>query len=257
MSGGELRRVVSAVQERVPYLTCAADAPAADGWILCAELVADASLLRREIEATLPGRRTDDIQVAASLYVQSYAYRVASLAVAAYALDLPSPSCDPAVLAVQVQRHRPARIAVLDPACHSLEAPALATRLLDGHLQPFLASVRESTLIGQRLLWGNVASAIASIFGAVHSIGPHGDPAVRQRAATFDEAAEPWLGGLGEWSELEGPEAFGWYWNRTSCCLWYQTDGGWYCEDCSLHDRAELEASRVAALAAPAGSEQS
>jgi ferric iron reductase protein FhuF len=254
VSRGELGRVAEAVQARVTYLTCATDAPEADGWIRCADLVADPALVRREIEATLPGRRTDDIQVAASLYVQSYAYRVASLAVAAYALDLPSPSCDPDVLAVLVQRHRPARIAVLDPVCHRLDAPALAARLLDRHLRPFIATVRDSTRIGQRLLWGNVASAIASIFGAMHSVGPCGDPGVRRRAELFHEAAEPWLGGLGEWSELELPGAFGWYWNRTSCCLWYQTDGGRYCEDCSLHDRAELDASRAAALA---GSERS
>jgi ferric iron reductase protein FhuF len=254
VSSGELGRVAAAVQARVPYLTCAIDAPVADGWIGCAALVADPALVRHEIEATLPGRRTDDIQVAASLYAQSYAYRVASLAVAAYALDLPSPSCDPEVLAVLVQRHRPARIAVLDPVCHRLDATALAARLLDGHLRPFIANVRESTLIGQRLLWGNVASAIASIFGALQSVGPSGDPAVRRRAAMFHQAAEPWLGGLGEWSELEVPGAFGWYWNRTSCCLWYQTEGGWYCEDCSLHDRTELDMSRAASLA---GSERS
>jgi len=254
VSKGELGRVAAAVQARVPYLSCATDAPATDGWIGCAELVADPSLVRHEIEGTMPGRRTDDSQVAASLYVQSYAYRVASLAVAAYALDLPSPSCEPDVLAVLVQRHRPARIAVLDPVCHRLDAPALAARLLDGHLRPFIATVRESTRIGQRLLWGNAASAIASIFGAVHSVAPCGDPAVRWRAELFHQAAEPWLGGLGEWSQLERPGAFGWYWNRTSCCLWYQTEGGWYCEDCSLHDRAELEASRAAALV---GSERS
>ena len=100
MSKGELGRVAAAVQARVPYLSCATEAPATDGWIGCAELVADPALVRHEIEATMPGRRTDDIQVAASLYVQSYAYRVASLAVAAYALDLPSPSCEPDDLAV-------------------------------------------------------------------------------------------------------------------------------------------------------------
>jgi FhuF 2Fe-2S C-terminal domain/Ferric iron reductase FhuF-like transporter len=248
MSGAELRSVAAAVQERVSYLTCATEAPAAEGWIGCSELVTDPALVRREIEATLPGRRTDDLQVAASLYAQSYAYRVASLAVAAYALELPSPSCDPAALAIQVQRHRPARIAVLDPVCRSVDASKLARELLDGHLSPFIGTVRESTRIGQRLLWGNVASALASIFGAAHATGPCGDPAVRQRAGTFLAAAEPWLGGLGEWTHLEAPGAFGWYWNRTSCCLWYQTDGGWYCEDCSLHDRAELEAARAAAL---------
>jgi len=253
VSTTDLRDVAAAVQERVSYLTCATEAPADDGWIMCSALVADPALVRQEIEATLQGRRTDDLQVAASLYVQSYAYRVASLAVAAHALDLPSPTCHPEALAVRVQRHRPARIAVLDPVCRAMDAPALAERLLEGHLRPFITTVRASTRIGQRLLWGNVASAIASIFGAVQSIGAGGDPIVRQRAAAFHAAAEPWLGGLGEWSELEVPGAFGWYWNRTSCCLWYQTDGGWYCEDCSLHDRAELDSARSAALVGNVG----
>ena len=60
----------------------------------------------------------------------------------------------------------------------------------------------------------------------------------------FYAAAGPWLGGLGEWSEHEAPGALGWYWTRTSCCLWYQTEGGWYCEDCSLHDPSELAVRR-------------
>ena len=132
----------------------------------------------------------------------------------------------------------------------------LAGQLLEGHLRPFIATVRESTRIGQRLLWGNVASAVASIFGALQATDACGDPAVRQRASTFHAAAEPWLRGLGGWSELEVPGAFGWYWTRTSCCLWYQTDGGWYCEDCSLHDRAELEAARAAALVGNVGSDR-
>ena len=253
MSAAELRDVAAAVQERVSYLTCATEAPADDGWIMCSALIADPALVRREIEATLAGRRTDDLQVAASLYVQSYAYRVASLAIAAYALGLPSPSCHPGALAIRVQRHRPARVAVLDPDCHAVDAPAVADQLLEEHLRPFIATVRASIRIGQRLLWGNVASAIASIFGAVHAADPCGDPAVRHRAATFHAAAEPWLAGLGEWSELETPGAFGWYWNRTSCCLWYQTDGGWYCEDCSLHDRVELDAARAAPLLGSGG----
>ena len=36
----------------------------------------------------------------------------------------------------------------------------------------------------------------------------------------------------------------GWFWDRTNCCLWYQTSGGRYCDNCSLVDVAELRAQR-------------
>ena len=72
--------------------------------------------------------------------------------------------------------------------------------------------------------------------------------AVRARAAEFERAASPWLDGLGHYSSLEAPPALGWYWNRTSCCLWYQTTSGSYCEDCSLHDPADLAARRLSAI---------
>jgi hypothetical protein len=70
--------VVAAVQSRVPYLRCATDAPAAEGWITCADLIGDPDRLRAEIDATAVGRETDDPQVAASLYAQSYAFRMPS-----------------------------------------------------------------------------------------------------------------------------------------------------------------------------------
>ena len=44
MSSTDLRDVAAAVQERVSYLTCATEAPADDGWIMCSALVADPAL---------------------------------------------------------------------------------------------------------------------------------------------------------------------------------------------------------------------
>jgi ferric iron reductase protein FhuF len=236
------------VRARAEYLRCAAVAPGADGWIGCAGLVSDPDRLRAEIDATAPGRGTRDTQVAASLFTQAYAFRVASIAVAAYAMGLPAPSTAPAVTAVRIARHRPAELGVLDPTCAPVDAEHLATALLGEHMAPFVAAVRSTTRIGERLLWGNVAASIAVVFRAVHASGPTGDPDVRRRAHAFERAASPWLEGLGGWSELEVPAARGWYWDRTSCCLWYRTTSGAYCDDCSLHDPRQLVATRLAAL---------
>jgi ferric iron reductase protein FhuF len=245
-----LPEVISAVQARVSYLRCATDAPPADGWTMCADLIGDPDLLRAEIDATAAGRGTTDPQVAASLYAQAYAFRVPSIAVAAYALGLPIPSTTPTTTAVRIARHRPAELAITDPSCAAMDVTDLAETLLDGHLAPFVEAVRATTQIGARLLWGNVAASIATIFRAVQSSGPLGDPDVRERAAAFEEVARAWLDGLGSYSTVAAPDVLGWYWTRTSCCLWYQTSSGHYCDDCSLHDPDELAARRVAELTA-------
>lgn len=244
----QLDEVISAVQARVSYLRCSSDAPAADGWISCADLIADPDRLRAEVDATAAGRGTEDPQVAASLYAQAYAFRVPSIAVAAYALGLPVPSSAPASIAIRIARHRPAELAITDPCCTPTDADRLAHALFDGHIVPFIAAVRATTRIGERLLWGNVAASIATIFRAVQSSAPVGDSNARERAVEFRRAATPWLDGLGAYSTIEVPKAVGWYWNRTSCCLWYQTTSGSYCDDCSLHDPGQLAAKRLTEL---------
>ena len=243
-----LPEVVTEIQSRVSYLRCHSVAPASEGWIGCDALIANPDRLRAEIDATAAGRLTDDAQVAASLYVQSYAFRVPSIALAAYALGLPAPSTAPECTAIRITRSRPGELAITDPHCAVTTVGSLVTQLFDGHLVPFVAAVRSRTRVGERLLWGNVAASIATIFRAVQSCGPFGDPAVRQRAGEFERAAQPWLDGLGGYTTLVTSNGLGWYWDRTSCCLWYQTAEGAYCDDCSLHDPVELTTRRRADL---------
>ena len=243
----ELVEVVATIQNRAAYLRCATEALPADGWISCADLLANPDQLRAQIDATAAGRGTTDPQVAASLYAQAYAFRVPSIAVAAFALGLPAPTTAPAATAIRIGRHRPAELATLDPMCRPTDAATLATELFDGHLVPFIAAVRAGTRVGERLLWGNVAASIATIFRAVQGSGL-GDPDVRSRAEQFEQVTSPWLDGLGAWSTLSVPDAIGWYWDRTSCCLWYQTTSGFYCDDCSLHNPSEQAAKRLAEL---------
>ncbi len=243
----ELATTVATIQTRVSYLKCATEARAEDGWIRCADLISDPDRLRAEIDASARGRGTDDAQVAASLYAQSYAFRLPSIAVAAYALGLPAPTTSPAHTAIRINRHRPAEVAILDDSCSIVDAPSFVGTLFDEHLVPLVAAVRARTRVGERLLWGNVAASLATIFRAV-DVAPLGDPMVRARAAEFERAAEPWLDGLGSYSTIETPDAVGWYWTRTNCCLWYQTTSGFYCDDCSLSDPSERAAKRLAEL---------
>lgn len=243
----DLHAVVATIQTRVSYLRCAGEAPTADGWIRCADLIDDPARLRTEIDATAAGRGTDDAQVAASLFTQGYAFRLPSIAVAAFALGLPVPTISPALTAIRIGRHRPAEVAILESSCSPVDAASFVTALFETHLVPFVASVRAGTRVGERLLWGNVAASLATIFRALDR-APLGDAEVRTRAAEFERAAAPWLTGLGSYATLDIPGAVGWYWTRTNCCLWYQTTAGFYCDDCSLRDPAELTAKRLADL---------
>lgn len=247
-----LDTVSTAVRARVSYLRCTTDAEAdRDGWIGCAELISDPARLAREIDATAEGRRSTDPQVLASLFVQAYAFRIPSIAVAAWAIGLPSPSTAPESTLMRITRSRPGEVAVLDDRLRQHDAASLATEVIDHHLAPLIATARAATRVGARLLWGNVAASIATIFRAVQSSGPLGDQTVRDRATDFFAAATQ-LDRLGAWSTIEVPGALGWYWDRTACCLWYQTASASLCDDCSLHDDIERNDRRRRELVAGA-----
>ncbi len=242
--------VLDRVRGRVGYLRCSTAAAADEGWLTCDSLIADPGALRNEIDATAAGRKTTDPQVTASLFAQSYAFRVPSIAIAAWSLGLPVPSMAPQVTAIRIVRNRPAELAITDSTVSApgLGAGIIAERVFDGHLAPFIASVRRGTRIGERLLWGNVAASVATIFRAVHGDQLMGDTAVRARADEFFTAADPWLHGLGDWSTIRTADALGWYFDRTTCCLFYRAQGASYCDDCSLTDPAGVRLDRTRVL---------
>ena len=240
--------VLATVQSRASYFRCATDAePGRDGWIGCADLIADPTLLRGEIDATAEGRQSDDAQVLASLFVQSYAFRIPSVAVAAWALGLPAPSVAPDATLMRITRHRPGELAIVDRTMREHSAATLVEEVIDGHLEPFISAARAVTKVGRRLLLGNVAASMATIFRAMESDGLLGDLRVRDRAEEFFAAA-PQLADLGHWSTIDVLGASGWFWDRSACCLWYQTATGSLCDDCSLHDDAERHQRRRAEL---------
>jgi len=216
--------VFRTVARRVPYLLVS-DVGDGDDWVSCAALVADPAMVIRHTKAEF---ETDDDTVAASLFAEAYAFRVAGVALAAYALDLPVPDVSPEAVAVTVDKPRPAAVAYLTAELRSTTADQLAVDLVGAHFAPFVAAVRDTFAVGERLLWGNVAAACAVAFLAVEPGG-----AERARATEFMDACAPWFGDVGTFTdELAGRQ--GWFWDRTSCCLWFRTASGQLCDNCSL-----------------------
>ncbi len=226
--------VLAAVGSRVEHLRASVGARPAteEGWRDCDAITA-ADLAAAVDGAGPPG--TGDRQVAASLLVQSYAYRVAAVSLAAYAVGLPWPS--PAARATSV-RLAGGRATALrfraDTLGEAGDVRSLVDAAFTGHLVPFVSTVRACQRLGERLVWANIAASCAAAFRAVEgSARDRGDAgeraAVRGRAAQlFDHA--PWLEGTG-WFDADSTD---WGWQRSACCLWYRTAGGRTCEGCSL-----------------------
>lgn len=209
-------------------------------WIFVASLGRDPDLLEALIRATGAARGAPTPAVAASLFVQSLAFRAPSLAVAAWALGLPSPTLDPSNVAVRITRNRPGALGIQGDALIEHDAAGLAAAVIDGLLAPVIRSVRSRIVVAERLLWSDVAASIAAILRAVEGTGAHGDREVRRRGQELF-AVDARLASAGAWETIEMPAATGWYWNRSACCLWYRTTeaNGRFCDDCSLVDSPE------------------
>jgi iron complex transport system ATP-binding protein len=229
---------LTAVAAVVPYLR-ASTTTEGDHWYRCDALVNDPGVLSEVIARSTPGFGTEDLAVGASLFAQAYAFRVAGVALAAYALGLPVPDVALDATAVRIDKPRPTQVAHLAPGARTMNASELAEHLVAGHLVPFVSAVHAQYRVGERLLHGNVASSCAVAFRAVEGASPEGRDEIRARAEAF-VAVTPAFEGLGAFSIQRAGDREGWYWDRTSCCLWFRTPAEHYCDNCSLIPADEL-----------------
>ncbi|MDA8359700.1 MAG: (2Fe-2S)-binding protein [Actinomycetota bacterium] len=223
--------VLAAVGSRVDHLRASAGEPpqAEEGWHACDAVTA------ADLEAVIGGAAADDRQVAASLLVQSYAYRVVAVSLAAFAVGLPWPSPAAAATSVRLAGGRARALCFrTDALGEAGDVGSLVDAGFTSHLVPFVSTVRACQRLGERLVWANIAASCAAAFRAVEgSARERGDAgertSIRRRAVELLEHA-PWLEGTG-WFDADSTD---WGWQRSACCLWYRTSGGRTCEGCSL-----------------------
>ena len=112
------------------------------------------------------------------------------------------------------------------PSARGLPADAVAVRrvVIDRHLRPLVAAVREVTPVAEGLLWGNAASALAGALTVLARDRPATSGPGRRLVEELLEM--PPLRGAGTF----GPRGF----RRRSCCLYYRVPGGGLCGDCAL-----------------------
>lgn len=237
--------MVEELLSTVEHLRIAVGAEGRDReWLRCSDLMADPSLLLSTVRSTASGWGAADGMVAMSLFVQGYAYRIASVAIGSFVLSGDVLPVRPESTAIALDRHllNAVRLDDAEPVATGGDPVALRRVLIDGHLAPFVDAVHRSMLIGEALLWGNVGSSCAAGFGAL--VGPLADRAgrIRRLAEGFFAGARPELARAGR-VVLIG-EGLRWAWERNACCLFYQAgiSEGVRCVDCSLWTPAERSA---------------
>lgn len=190
-------------------------------WRTMAELYRDPRHLGERIAHVRRTLGSDD-RVAASIAFQGLAALIVSAPLAAVARHGVLPALTPRTL------HWRAAASGLWPLWCSepvlRPASELAAAVLDEHLAPLVAAVRAQVSISERVLWGSVASSVAS---AKRLVGA-GATEIAERLLD----AGP-LAGTGDLLRPEGPDR-DWSFRRRSCCLYYRVPGGGLCGDCVL-----------------------
>lgn len=190
-------------------------------WRPLRELHADPEPLRSHIAHV---RRVlgSDWRVAASIAFQGLAARIVSAPFAASVLHGVMP--DMAVVHWRRATSGPWPLWCGEPD----GVTADVARVLDEHVRPLAAAVRGHVAIAERVLWGNVASSVASAAAQVAAARPAaaGEAFALLRRLLGD-------GPLAGSGELRADGAF----RRRSCCLYYRVPGGGLCGDCVLQPR--------------------
>lgn len=206
--------------------------PRSGGWRTTASLYAGAAL-GTLLDVTQERLATDERRVAASILHQGYAARLWSAALGRTLTGGGVPSLDPEALwwrttklsLVELLLVAPTPSVVAErPAASAAEA--IASVVLDGHLDPLASALRTSTGVSATILEGNVASALVGTL-RVLAATPLDAAARALGGALLDQ---PPLRGLGQADLTASPPTY----RRNSCCLFYRVPGGGLCGDCVL-----------------------
>jgi hypothetical protein len=178
------------------------------------------------------GQRIDDVSallgttqrwIGASIMFQGWAARLTSIYAGSAVLGGPVPDLAAARLYYRVPATGP-----VDLLAAPLVAadPGTGWQPLAGHLDLLAAAIRRQVRIGQHLLRGNLASALAGSLMVLGRTG-HG-PLDKLISHAWAQPVE--LRRYGQWRVTpEGPR-----YARTTCCGYTRLAGGHRCGDCAL-----------------------
>lgn len=221
-------------------------------------LLLDPPALLRAVRAFGRAADTDETGVAASLLCQAWAVGITRAAIACLVGTRRVPDLAAANTRLLFDgAQRPAGAALITPrfaavvgdeeAGYDPEAEIVLdddalfawtrARLFDGHLGPLVEALHDLAPVGRRLLWGNVAAAVAGGFAALTALADHPfDPEhVAPEATRLLDAPGSPTAGLAEVFPVTHDGATRLFVRRQTCCLRYRLpDGPPTCLSCRL-----------------------
>lgn len=238
-SGSE---TIARVIDTVDYLQITVGPGGDRDWSSCAELVDNPPRLLELAQSTKSGRGIEDDDVAVSLLVQGYAFRVASAAIGGWLLDHVVLDVGAGNTAIALGQHGPNALHLAtDRLVKGRDSLAcLHERLIEAHLAPLVSSAHAACRVGEKLLWGNIGASCAASLGAFMGPLDHRRQEIAERAEAFFASARPEIVASGSLVRM-GER---WMWERNACCLWYRVESGFKCEDCSLWSSDDKAARR-------------
>jgi hypothetical protein len=252
----DVRALLADVGGIGPFFAVATDvATPGEGWVpvralgavdgpLAERIAAVGRALGVGVQDVEPGSARRSRRVAASIAFQGITAQLVAPLFAAVAvhgvLPVPGRSGDPAGAIAATLHWRPGGAGPwlwwpggtgrIVPCPH----PAVLGTMLAGLLTPVVAAVRAHVPVSERVLWGNVASSVASARRLVAVGRPESAGAATSLARHL--LTTPPLAGAATLCAPEPPDV-GWTFRRRSCCLYHRVPGGGLCGDCVLADR--------------------
>lgn len=180
-----------------------------------------------------------DDRVAASVTFQGLAALLVAAPFAAAVVHGVLPALTPSALHWTPRTDGPWALWCADPDGRAVPDPAdaaagLADLLLDQHLGPLAAAVRERVAVSEKVLHGNTASTVAATRRLVVAQWPAAHGRATEVAERLLDSGV--LAGTGERIAARAPDR-GWSFRRRSCCLYYRARDGGLCGDCVLVPR--------------------
>ena len=217
--------------------------------------LADVEVTRRLVEHVAESRGLDSVpwprashagQVAASLTVQGIAMRLGGAVLAGVVLDRSLLVARPEDIFVGVQGPMFSVSITRADVVTSSEPRALLAdweaHWLDGHFRSIVDAVRGVQRVGEVLLWGNVASAVAATFVFFDWWDP--DCGARHLAEQTLGLGHPRLGDSASLTDVEVAGRIGLRSERSACCLLKLVPGAHLCPTCpKTHEDERIAAT--------------
>jgi ferric iron reductase protein FhuF len=230
-----LRSALDKVSEYLPYLKADITSSPATNFISCSALLDDPATLKKVVLESGIKIGTVDERVACSLFLLSYSYRLLAMGMAPLFIAGAMPASDPENMYFDITSGRVSKLCYLSAKSYqgstqTQDLRAAIDNIIGGHLHTLTLCLKSEFAIGSRLLWGNIASAAASVFRTLE--GLFGQDFIALGELFFTLVPDK-MKNQGSFYLLSLDERHGWYWERKNCCLYYQL-GKDKCNDCSL-----------------------